>query len=42
MPNRNEALNLMQTWVKSESLRKHMLCVEAAMVAYAKKYNENM
>ena len=41
MINRNEALNLMQDWVKSESLRKHMLCVEAAMSAYAKKYSEN-
>ncbi|MFA6513863.1 MAG: HDIG domain-containing metalloprotein [Patescibacteria group bacterium] len=41
MLNREEALNLMQSWVQSESLRKHMLCVEAAMAAYAKKYNEN-
>lgn len=41
MLNREEALNLMQSWVQSESLRKHMLCVEVAMVAYAKKYNEN-
>lgn len=41
MLNREEALNLMQSWVQSESLRKHMLCVEAAMAAYAKKYNED-
>jgi putative nucleotidyltransferase with HDIG domain len=41
MLNREEALNLMQSWVQSESLRKHMLCVEAAMKAYAKKYNED-
>jgi len=41
MPNRQEALNLMKEWVSSESLRKHMLCVEAVMRAYAKKYNEN-
>lgn len=29
----------MQQYTASESLRKHMFCVEAAMVAYAKKYN---
>jgi len=41
MPNRNDALNLMHSWVEAESLRKHMLCVEAAMRAYAQKYNED-
>jgi putative nucleotidyltransferase with HDIG domain len=41
MPTREEALNLMQSWVQSASLRKHILCVAAAMRAYARKYNEN-
>ncbi len=36
--NRNAALTLMQEYTASESLRKHMLCVETAMRAYAKKF----
>ncbi len=39
--NRQQAYGLMCEWVESEALRKHMLCVEAAMRAYAKKYGEN-
>lgn len=39
---RDEALNLMREWVKSESLRKHMLTVEAAMAAYANKFGESI
>jgi putative nucleotidyltransferase with HDIG domain len=38
---REESLNLMREWVKSESLQKHMLCVEAAMRAYARKFGED-
>jgi len=41
MSNRSEALGLMNSWTQSESLRKHMLCVEAALRAYARKYNED-
>ncbi len=40
-PNRDEALALMQEWTASESLRKHMLAVEAAVVAYAREYGED-
>lgn len=38
MKTRDQAVALMEEWVKSESLRKHMYCVEVAMRAYAKKY----
>jgi putative nucleotidyltransferase with HDIG domain len=34
---REESLRLLESWVTSEPLRKHMLSVEAAMIAYARK-----
>ncbi len=41
MPTYQEALELMQAWTPSESLRRHMLAVEDAMRAYARKFGED-
>jgi putative nucleotidyltransferase with HDIG domain len=41
MINRESAWNLMCEWTQSESLRKHMLAVEACMRAYARKFAED-
>src|SRR3990172_7306398 len=40
--NREEALALVREFVKSESLVRHMLSVEAAMRLYAEKYGEDV
>jgi predicted hydrolase (HD superfamily) len=40
-PSREEAWALVEEWVQSESLRKHLLGVEAGMVAYARKWGED-
>lgn len=40
-PTRAEAWELFREWTESESLRKHALAVEAAMVAYAGKWGED-
>jgi putative nucleotidyltransferase with HDIG domain len=41
LPSRADALALMESWTSSDSLRKHMLGVEAAMVAYARHFGED-
>jgi len=40
-PTRDEAWQLVQEWIESDSLRKHLLGIEAAMRAYARKWGEN-
>jgi putative nucleotidyltransferase with HDIG domain len=41
LPSRSDALALMHEYTASESLRAHMLSVEAAMRAYAERYGED-
>lgn len=38
---RDQAYNLMCEWTQSDSLRKHMLAVEAAMRFYARKFGDD-
>jgi len=42
LPSRDEALALQHEYTQSDSLRKHMLAVEAAMRAYAQKFGEDV
>jgi putative nucleotidyltransferase with HDIG domain len=41
MPNREEAWKLVCEWTESDSLRKHMLAVEASVRAYARRFGED-
>ena len=41
IPSRSDALGLMHEYTASDSLRKHMLSVEAAMRAYAEHFGED-
>ncbi|MEA2377434.1 MAG: hypothetical protein QOK00_3261 [Thermoleophilaceae bacterium] len=40
-PSRQAAWALVEEWIQSESLRKHLLGVEAAMRAYARRWDED-
>ena len=39
--NREQAMDILHEYVKTDSLMKHLLAVEAAMRAYARKFNED-
>lgn len=41
MPSREEGLAIMHEYTENENLRKHMYAVEAAMRAYARKFEED-
>ena len=41
LPNRDEAWQIVCEWMQSDSLRKHVLAVEAAVRAYARRFGED-
>jgi putative nucleotidyltransferase with HDIG domain len=41
LPTRDEAWKLVSEWIQSDSLRKHVLSVEAAMRGYARHFGED-
>jgi putative nucleotidyltransferase with HDIG domain len=41
LPSRDQALSIVHEFTQSDSLRKHMLSVETAMRAYARKFGED-
>src|SRR5690554_6552614 len=41
MPTREEALRLLEEWVADPGLSRHMLAVEAALRAYARRFGED-
>jgi putative nucleotidyltransferase with HDIG domain len=41
LPNRDAAWTLVQEWITSDSLRKHVLAVESAVRAYARHFGED-
>jgi len=41
LPTREQALALLHEWVENPALRKHCLCVESAMRAYARRFGED-
>ena len=42
LPSRDDALAIVHEYTQSDSLRKHMLAVEAAMRAYAERFGEDV
>jgi putative nucleotidyltransferase with HDIG domain len=41
LPNREEAWQIVSEWITSDSLRKHVLAVEAAVRGYARQFGED-
>jgi predicted hydrolase (HD superfamily) len=41
LPSREQALAIVHEWIENPGLRKHCLCVETALRAYARKFGED-